>query len=102
MNKTNAKLIACSITFDQLTKMFDNAKTNIKDWTKLSAVNKGMTKGAVWNIFHPNLKPSIMSHKLALKNMIWEFGDHLEADLKINQTTKESINVNVFHQKPKF
>lgn len=102
MNKTNARKIAETITFEQLTKMFDNAKTNIKDWTEVSAVNKGMTKGTVWNILYKGLNPEIMNQPLALKNMIWEFGDHLEVSLKIKKLIKKNHHVNVTHQEPKF
>ena len=50
MNRTDAKLIAEKITNEELAEMFANAKANITDWTKVSSVNKGMSKGAAWNI----------------------------------------------------
>ena len=50
MNRPDAKKIAQYITNEQLQKMFDNAKVGIKDWTKVSIVNKGLTKGVAWNI----------------------------------------------------
>jgi hypothetical protein len=35
--------------------MFDLAKNNIEDWSKVSIVNKGMTKGTAWNILASDL-----------------------------------------------
>jgi len=102
MNKTNAKKIAETITFEQLQKMFDNASLSIVNWKEVSAVNKGMTKGAVWNVFFKSLTPGIMNKKSSVKNMIWEFGDHLEFSLKIKPSKKTESDVKVFHQDPEF
>jgi len=102
MNKTNAKKIAETITFVQLQEMFNNAKENITDWTVTSAVNKQMSKGTAWNILFVSLKPETMTHPMAIKNMIWEFGDHLPEQLKIKKQTKVSRHVDVTHQEPNF
>tara|TARA_R110002096_G_scaffold56262_1_gene143837 strand:- start:281 stop:589 length:309 start_codon:yes stop_codon:yes gene_type:complete len=102
MNKTDAKKIAETITFSQLQEMFNNAKANITDWTVVSNVNKQMTKGTAWNILFKGLNPEITLHKLAIKNMIWEFGDHLPEELKIKKQTKEKSIVNLTHQEPRF
>lgn len=102
MNKSNAKTIAQVITFEQLQEMFTNAKNNITDWSKVSAVNKGMTKGTVWNLLYPALKPDIILHRSAIKNMIWEFGDHLPEELIPAREAKEKAEVKVTHQKPIF
>ena len=102
MNKTNAKKIAETITFVQLQEMFNNAKENITDWTVTSAVNKQMSKGTAWNILFVSLKPGTMTHPMAVKNMIWEFGDHLPEQLKIKKQTKVSRHVDVTHQEPNF
>ena len=102
MNKANAKKIAETITFEQLAKMFSNAESNIVNWEEVSAVNKGMTKGAVWNILIKGLTRNIMNQPLALKNMIWEFGDHLDVDLKIKPKKKIKSDVEIFHQDPDF
>jgi hypothetical protein len=102
MNKTNAKKIAETITFEQLSKMFINAQLDIVNWEEISAVNKCLTKGAAWNILFKGLTPNIMSQKLAIKNMIWEFGDHLDDDLKIKPNKKIKQDIDVFHQEPDF
>ncbi|HHZ70807.1 MAG TPA: hypothetical protein EYN54_11155, partial [Methylococcaceae bacterium] len=97
-----AKKIAETITFVQLQEMFNNAKENITDWTVTSAVNKQMSKGTAWNILFVSLKPETMTHPMAIKNMIWEFGDHLPEQLKIKKQTKVSRHVDVTHQEPNF
>ncbi len=102
MNKTNAKKIAETITFEQLSKMFDRAKLNIMNWEEVSAVNKGMTKGAAWNILYKSLLPRVMNSPMIIKNMIWEFGDYLDDDLKIKPKKKAKSDVKVFHQEPEF
>jgi hypothetical protein len=103
MNKTNAKKMAETITFNQVKEMFDNAKAQITDWSEVSAVNKGMTKGAAWNILKHGVKPEIINQPLALKNMIWEFGDYyLPELLKINKPSKKQIKLDVHHQEPVF
>jgi len=104
MNKTNAKEIAESITFEQLTTMFNNVKSNshIINWKEVSTVNKCMTKGAVWNILIKGLTPHVMNEPSALKNMIWEFGDYLEIALRIKPKEKIKSDIEVFHQDPSF
>ena len=62
MNRNNAKKIAQTITNEQLKDMFDNAKIGVKDWTKVSCVNKGMTKGVSWNILAKNFDISYSYH----------------------------------------
>ena len=54
MNKRDAKKVAQYITNEQLQEMFNAAKLGVKDWTKVSSVNKGMTKGTSWNILAKN------------------------------------------------
>ena len=103
MNKTDAKKIAETITFSQLQEMFNNAKDNIIDWRAVSNVNNRMTKGYCWNILFPaSRNKGIINQKSALKNMIWEFGDHLPEELKIKKQTKEKSTVSVEHQQPRF
>tara|TARA_B100000809_G_C15103966_1_gene518005 strand:+ start:820 stop:1128 length:309 start_codon:yes stop_codon:yes gene_type:complete len=102
MNRAHAKIIAETITYEQLVAMFDSAKVNVKDWKAVSAVNKGMTKGFSWNILKKGLTPNIMTQKLAIKNMIWEFGDHLPENLKIKNVCKKQGQLDVVHQDPVF
>lgn len=102
MNKLNAKKIAETITFSQLQEMFNSAKENITDWAAVSNVNKQMTKGTAWNILFVGLKPETMLHPMAIKNMIWEFGDYLPNNLKVQKKSNDKSNVIVTHQEPKF
>jgi hypothetical protein len=102
MNKKDAQQIAEIITFEQLAAMFTTAKDHTKNWREVSSVNKNMTKGTSWNILFPALKPDIMLQKLALTNMIREFGDHLAHDLKLRHYAKAIPVINICHQEPKF
>lgn len=75
MTRQEAKEIAETVTEQELKQMFFNAQNGIKDWTKISRVNKGLTKGAAFNIL---TKCSVnVKDKLITTNMIWEFGEWL-------------------------
>ena len=100
MNKTDARKIADTITNQQLSDMFEEASKNVRDWTKRSSVNKGMSLGTSWNVLALNFDISHKYHVLAKKNMIWEFGDFLPDELKIK---KEKRNLpKTHHQEPIF
>lgn len=45
MNKTDAKIIAKTITNEQILEMFNNAKNSITEWNQVSTINFGITKG---------------------------------------------------------
>lgn len=100
MERYKAKLIAEKITNEQLQTMLDNAKNSIKDWTKVSCVNKGLTKGSAWNILGKDFDVSKEHHILAKRNMVREFGEFLPEELKIKKIPKEKIIP--FHQPPIF
>jgi len=102
MNRANARKIAETITNEQLQQMFDTAKDNITDWTKISSVNKGITKGTAWNILAKNFDVTIEHHILGKTNMVREFGEFLPIELNPN---KKKIIQNVkspIHQEPNF
>jgi hypothetical protein len=101
MNRTDAKKIAETITNEELNEMFENAKANITDWTKVSNVNKGMSKGAAWNILASDFNIDIKYHNMARVNMVREFGEFLPNHLKPAKKTK-TTNINVVHQEPRF
>ena len=111
MNKSKAKKIAEVVTIEKLKGMFDSAKENITNWEEVSAVNKGMTKGTVWNILYDPFCGVVkkeglewcLNHQIAVKNMIWEFGDFLNEDF-LNQfrTKKKVFNVIPHHENPDF
>ncbi len=99
MNRTDARKIAEKITNEQLQQMFDTAKKEIKDWTKRSTVNKGLTKGAAWNVLAAHFDINANHHILAKTNMVREFGEYLPEDLKPKREAKGKLKEPV-HQDP--
>lgn len=102
MNRKDAKEIAKKITNDELAEMFENAKNSIKDWTKVSKVNKSFTKGAAWNLLAKDFDPKKEYHNIAKVNMIREFGDYLPQKLKPTGKKKKSPQDPPIHQEPIF
>jgi len=105
MNKRDAKIIAETITTDQLAAMFDNAKKGITNWREPSKVNPSISLGAAWNIYYPALvkrmRPINLPH--VKTNMIWLFGDYLPEELKPEKkSNSRKPAVDVFHQDPVF
>lgn len=100
MNKSESKRIGLIVSNQELLLMFDNAKSKITDWTKVSKVNKSMTKGTAWNILAKDFDVQTKYHYLAKVNMLREFGDYLPNYEKPVKKTKP--NINVVHQEPKF
>lgn len=101
MNRADAKKIAEIITNEQLQTMFDKAKASITEWNVRSNVNKGMSKGAAWNILAFNFDIEYNYHILAKTNMVREFGEYLPEELKPIKKTKMSLP-SYFHQEPRF
>lgn len=103
MNRTRAREIAQTITNEQLSQMFESAKAGIKDWTRVSDVNKGMTKGTAWNILAADFDPTIEHPVMGKTNMIREFGDYLPNSIKFPQKEKKKYEPKLpTHQEPKF
>jgi len=100
MRKHEARKIAEKITNKQIAAMFSAAKEGIKDWTKVSRVNKGMTKGAAWNILAAKFDQSHNYHIMAKTNMVMEFGDFLPNDLR--QKIVRRTKLTPVHQNPNF
>jgi hypothetical protein len=100
MQRHIAKQIAEKITNEQLQEMFNKAKTGIKDWTKTSSVNKGLTKGAAWNILAEKFDVNAKHHILAKTNMVREFSEFLPDELKPQKKAKMEFTPT--HQIPKF
>jgi len=101
MNRIDAKKIAKTITNEQLLEMFNNAKSYVKDWTKVSVCNKGFTKGTSWNILAKDFDVNEQYHNLSKVNMIREFGDYLPDNIKPEKKTRKKYE-NLVHQEPKF
>lgn len=102
MNRKLAKELAQTITNEELQQMFDNAKAGIMDWTRVSTVNKGMTKGTAWNILTRDFDVTKQTHILGKINMIREFGDFLPGHLKKSKEKKTTLLPPPIHQDPKF
>ena len=102
MNKKNAKVIAETITNEEIQIMFDNAKKYIADWTAVSNVNKGMTKGAAWNILASDFNLDTSYHNMSKVNMLREFGDFLSGDLKPKPTPPPPPGKPPVHVEPIF
>jgi hypothetical protein len=103
MNRYEAKKLAETVSIEDLQQMFRNAEIKIKDWEKVSRVNKGMTKGTAYNILATNIfeKTSIdQVHILGRTNMILEFGEFLPGYSK--QVKKQKQTINPIHQEPRF
>ena len=99
MRRYTAKQIAEVITNEQLKEMFDRAKASIKDWTKVSSVNKGITKGVAWNILAEDFDVNADYHILAKINMIREFGEYLSEKSSPEKRVKPKSPI---HQVPRF
>lgn len=91
MNRKNAKEIAETVSLEDLKQMFINAQNNIKDWTQVSNVNKGLTKGTAFNILSYGIwgiDEAKEIHIMAKINMIREFGEFLPNYQKKTKTKK--------------
>ena len=101
MNRSDARLIAQTITDDQIRTMFRNAKERISDWKSSSVVNKTISKGVVWNIL---VRVSSLNSQLAKINAIREFGEFLPTPVLMQllpKKTKAKVEM-IHHQEPDF
>ena len=92
MNRAKAKELSETITNAQIKEMLEKAKIYIKDWTRVSDVNKGLTKGAAWNMFAKDFDENIDYPSCTKLNIIREFGNFLPSDLLYPRKDKK------FHQ----
>lgn len=72
MNKNDARKIAETITNEEIQEMFNKAKIEIRDWTKVSNVNKGMTKGVAWNILAKDFDVNHNYHMGFVQNKVYQ------------------------------
>lgn len=101
MNKRDAKIISKTITNEHLALMLENTKVGIYDWTKISHINKCMTRGSVWNVLCKDFNVDHEYIDIVKYNMIREFGDFLPTELKLKKEEKKD-NGKPFHQDPIF
>jgi len=96
MNRTEAKRLAEITNNEDLKQMFINAKEGVKDWGATAKVNKGMTKGAAFNILSKCGIDNISG--IAKVNCIHEFGDWLPNYEKPERKIKSKFTIH--HQEP--
>lgn len=101
MKKSDAKRIAEAVTSEQLAEMFERAKVGVTDWETASTVNKGMSRGAAWNILWGCFKDNPSPRPTAKVNMIWEFGEFLDPSLIPAKPARRPLPV-PHHQEPNF
>lgn len=100
MNRTEAKKIALTITPDDMREMFLNAQIRIDDWTQAAIVNKGLSKGTVFNIFTRDIDNCAKWIYIAKCNAIREFGQYIPG---YEKPIKEKKKLHVpAHQDPVF
>lgn len=96
ITRDEAKRLADTVTEQEVKQMFLNAQNSIKDWTKVSRVNNGLTKGTAFNIL-TKCKINV-SDSLITTNMIWEFGEYLPNFLK--EIKEKKSQPQPTHQEP--
>lgn len=97
MNRNEARKLAETVSNEEIEQMLLNAQKSIKDWTEISRVNKGLTKGTAFNILS---KGGVANHILGRTNQIWEFGEFLPNYQK--QVKEKKPTRTPTHQEPKF
>lgn len=103
MNKRDAKKIAETITNEELAEMLWNAKAGIKNWTKVSNCNKGLSKGVAWNVLARDFDVNKKHHILAKTNMVREFGEYLPDHLKPEKKNRaKNKSEDIIHHSPDF
>ena len=101
MNRASAKVIAETVTREQLATMFEKAKTSIQDWSIASDINPCMSLGKTWNVMYSVFMRGERLAPIAKKNMVWAFGDYLEDSLKPAKK-KRAPKPDVYHEEPVF
>lgn len=101
MNPRAAKIIAETVTREQLAAMFEKAKASITDWTVASDINPGMSLGKTWNVMYPFFMSGGRLAPIIKKNMVWAFGDYLDESLKPAKK-KRAPKPDVYHEEPVF
>ena len=104
LTRKQCRKIAETITNEELNQMFESAKNNIKDWTRISNINKSLTKGTQWNIFAKDFDVNEDYKGIIKLNMVREFGDYIPANLKPYKDFKkpEKKEKQIKHEDPIF
>jgi len=102
MDRNQSRKIAETITNEQILEMFNNAKERITDWTVVSNVNNGITKGTAWNILAKDFDKNRIYQNIPKVNMVREFGEYLPEELKTKKLDKKIVIQPLVHQDPEF
>lgn len=104
MKRSYAKQLAEKVTNRELKEMFYNAQREIKDWEKVSKINKSMSIGSAFNILSAGVDSDDFVtknlHPIVRFNMVREFGEYLP-DYQPEQTQIKS-NIKITHHEPRF
>lgn len=101
MDKSHAKYLSEKLDNYHLKQMLDKAKSEIKDWTVASKVNKGLSKGTAWNILAKDFNESVDFHNIVKYNLIREYGEFLPEHLQPKKKPPKPDIIPV-HQDPIF
>lgn len=77
MDKSHAKHLSGQLDNYHLKQMLDRAKEEIKDWTVASKINKGLSKGTVWNFLANTFDVNHYISNIHKYNLIREYGEFL-------------------------
>jgi hypothetical protein len=102
VSPSEAKKIGREISQDDLGIMFDNAKKGVSDWGKPSRVNNSFSTGWAWNKFYKPFILGNLTHNLAKRNAVWEFGEFLPEELKPWRYVRNKSKTPVHHEEPIF
>ena len=82
MNDKFAKELSHKITNIQIADMLEKAKTGVKDWTKASKANKGLSRGTHWNMFYKYFNVNNECLPIIKFRLIQEYGEFLPCELQ--------------------
>lgn len=88
MNNRFAKELSHKITNIQIYDMLEKAKVGVKDWTKASKANKGLSRGVHWNVFCKDFKVENECSHILKYRMIQEYGEFLPLELQPPKKSK--------------
>jgi hypothetical protein len=97
MNRIQAKELAETLTVSQIKEMLDNAKAGVKDWTKASVANKGISRGSHWNIFCKDYSTQTEFTNMHKYRLIQEYGEFLPYSIRHKEKSKKDFGKPVHH-----
>jgi hypothetical protein len=102
MKRSDAKNIADIITDEQIKQMLNRAKEEVKDWTRPSKDNKGLSRGSHWNIICKGFENITTFSHIHKYRIIREYNEFLPDEIKQKFTKKQVIIQKPIHHDPIF